>query len=342
MGENRDCENFRNLISLEIDREIHEQQRVLLEEHLDHCSECRQWERMLQSGLDGLDSDFSNVSVELEGLLNENLKTSDLVEPEPEVSNSSHRGGMESLKAVFVLLLGSVIFGWFLLNPIAQRESNPVLAEISGEALIETQGELSRFSSTETITRSVELNETVICKAGSVRLKDDQGFSATVNFDSSVRLMAPRTVRVLNGEVRFQLTPDRGPLEVVTDEVRVSVVGTEFLVRRWEKVNRTEVYVLTGEVMVQWGRRIPLPIRAEEWVEVSDRGFMFHSSPEPVRPQGSDEVQRPAAGIGGEQPEQERLFRDIPERKGTTGSPQRPLDMPIREAGGEDPDGEDG
>ena len=108
MGENRDCENFRNLISLEIDREIHEQQRILLEEHLDHCSECRQWERMLQSGLDGLDSDFSNVSVELEGLLNENLKTSDLVEPE--VSNSSHRGGMESLATPVPWVLNTLVF----------------------------------------------------------------------------------------------------------------------------------------------------------------------------------------------------------------------------------------
>ena len=84
MVENRDCENIRHLISLELDSEIHDQQRVQLESHLDHCKECREWERSLQSGLENFDSDFGEVSGELEDLIRRNLKTTDLSDPEPE------------------------------------------------------------------------------------------------------------------------------------------------------------------------------------------------------------------------------------------------------------------
>ena len=341
MVENRECENIRHLISLELDSEIHDQQRVQLESHLDHCKECREWERLLQSGLENIDTDFSEVSGELDDLLRENLKTSDLSDPEPEDTESRHGGGVAASRLSLVLMLIALTVIGYLMRSEKPTDRYPVTAEISGMALIESQGEVKNILGSETASLSFQVGETLTCNEGSARLLDDNGFEAQVAFDSVVTLRSPREFQVHRGEARFTLSPGEGGLKVSTEEVDVSVVGTEFIVRRWDKVGRTEVFVLAGEVMVQWGKRIPLPVRADEWVEVSGRGFMFHSSREPVQTQSGDSVSRPEAGIGGEQPASERLFRDIPKRTVVDEGEQKPLDMPLRGTKESDPDGED-
>lgn len=342
MVENRDCENIRHLISLELDSEIHDQQRVQLDAHLDDCKECREWERLLQSGLENIDTDFSEVSGELDDLLRENLKTSDLSDPEPEDTESRHGGGVAASRLSLVLMLIALTVIGYLMRSETPTDRYPVTAEISGMSLIESQGEVKNISGSEMASLSFQVGETLTCNEGSARLLDDNGFEAEVSFESVVTLRSPREFRIHRGEVRFTLNPGEGRLKVSTEEVDVSVVGTEFIVRRWDKVGRTEVFVLAGEVMVQWGKRIPLPVRADEWVEVSGRGFMFHSSREPVLTPSGDPISRPDAGIGGEQPDSERLFRDIPKRSVVDESDQKPLDMPLRQPKESNPDGEDG
>lgn len=342
MVENRECENIRHLISLELDSEIHDQQRFQLESHLDRCKECREWERLLQSGLENIDTDFSEVSGELDDLLRENLKTSDLSDPEPEDTESRHGGGVAASRLSLVLMLIALTVIGYLMRSEKPTDRYPVTAEISGMSLIESQGEVKNISGSETASLSFQVGETLTCNEGSARLLDDNGFEAQVSFDSVVTLRSPREFQVHRGEARFTLNPGEGGLKVSTEEVDVSVVGTEFIVRRWDKVGRTEVFVLAGEVMVQWGKRIPLPVRADEWVEVSGRGFMFHSSREPVLTPSGDPISRPDAGIGGEQPDSERLFRDIPKRSVVDESDQKPLDMPLRQPKESNPDGEDG
>ena len=342
MVENRECENIRHLISLELDSEIHDQQRVQLESHLDRCKECREWERLLQSGLENIDTDFSEVSGELDDLLRENLKTSDLSDPEPEDTEFRHGGGVAASRLSLVLMLIALTVIGYLMRSEKPTDRYPVTAEISGMSLIESQGEVKNISGSEKASLSFQVGETLNCKEGSARLLDYTGFEAQVSFDSVVTLRSPREFRIHRGEVRFTMSPGEGRLRVSTEEVDVSVVGTEFIVRRWDKVGRTEVFVLAGEVMVQWGKRIPLPVRADEWVEVSGRGFMFHSSREPVLTPSGDPISRPDAGIGGEQPDSERLFRDIPKRSVVDESDQKPLDMPLRQPKESNPDGEDG
>lgn len=341
MVENRDCENIRHLISLELDSEIHDQQRVQLESHLDHCKECREWERSLQSGLENFDSDFSEVSGELEDLIRQNLKTADLSDPEPEVTVSRHGGGVAASRLSLVLTLLSLTVVGYLMRSETSTDRFPVTAEISGVSLIERLGEATSISGTETVLFPLQVGETLTCKEGNARLADGKGFEAEILFDSVVALRSPRELQVQRGEARFFLSPGEGELKVITEEVEISVVGTEFLVRRWDKVGRTEVFVLAGEVMVQWGKRIPLPVRKNEWVEVSSRGFMFHSSREPVQTPSGDSISRPEAGIGGEQPDSERLFRDIPKSTVVDEEEQKPLDMPVLSPKKDsDPDGE--
>ena len=341
MVENRDCENIRHLISLELDSEIHDQQRTMLEAHLDQCADCREWERLLQSGLESIDSDFTEVSGELSDLIEENLRTADLADTHVEERVSRHGGGVVASKVSLVLMLLALVLTGVFLNRETQSERFPITVLISGESQFEFEGEISHVSSAIAEIMPLKIGESVTCKEGTARLQDENGFSADIDFNSKVRLNSSRVLEVIQGEARFSLKPGQGPLEVSTEEVRVFVTGTDFLVRRWDKVNRTEVFVLSGEVMVQWGKRIPLPVRTAEWVEVSDRGFMFHSSPEPVHSEGGEPVSRPGAGIGGEQPAQERLFRDIPERTNVGEVKQTPLDMPVKESKEVDPDGED-
>ena len=345
MANNKDCEIARHLISLELDGEINDQQNRILQSHLDICSECRNWESLLQSGLKSIDSDFNEVSGELDELLEANLRTLDLAPQEDIETTVNNSRGSDASKAVLAVVLMVVLLGGLLATMDSDEGVYPVTAEISGQVAVIHEGDVEEIETWESssIRRSFRVGDQISCQEGTAQLVDGLGFSAEVSFDTKVKLLSPRELCVLDGQVQFRLKPNHGPLKVTTDEVDIFVTGTEFLVRRWASVNRTEVYVLSGEVMVQWGKRIPLPVRGDEWVEVSDGGFMFHSSPEPILGEGNKAAQRPAAGISGQQPEEAgtRLFRDIPTRKVTVNDSVGPLDVPLNESADQGPDGED-
>jgi ferric-dicitrate binding protein FerR (iron transport regulator) len=56
----------------------------------------------------------------------------------------------------------------------------------------------------------------------------------------------------LIGEGYFEVTPDRlTPFIVQTNEAKITVVGTQFNVRAWEKSNKLVVAVTEGKVLLQ-------------------------------------------------------------------------------------------
>lgn len=345
MVNKKECENIRHLISLELDGEINDQQNRILEDHLDLCSECRNWEVLLQSGLESIDTNFSEVSGELNELLQANLNTLDLAPQEDHESAISGNRRADSSKAILAVVLMVVLLGGLLATMDFEEGAYPVSANISGQVAFIQGTDIEKIETKESssIKRAFRDGDQISSQNGTAQLDDGLGFSAEISTQTQVKLLAQRELNVIDGQVRFRLKPNHGPLKVVTDEVDIFVTGTEFLVRRWASVNRTEVFVLSGQVMVQWGKRIPLPVRSAEWVEVSEVGFMFHSSPEPVLVEENKAVQRPAAGIGGRQPDEEgtRLFRDIPVREAAEQESGGPLDMPLNELNPQSPDGED-
>ncbi len=339
-----DCEKVRDLISLDFDGEITDPQRSILEAHLDVCTECRKWEQSLQSGLESIDSDYNLVSGELGGLLKDSLRSEDLQPYSHDEQKEVIEGGLairRALTAIAVLLIG--IFG-FVMTMDFDRGIGLLTSDAGGEVWISRGADRIPVSETDSSSTpsTIYPGDRLESVNGFVTLRDSSGLKANVSGVTILDCISNRRLRVVEGEVRFQLEHGQGPLEVVTKEVGIIVSGTEFVVRRWSKLGRTEVFVLSGEVMVQWAKRIPLPVRRDEWIEVSDQGFMFHSSPEPVQPLNSDPVPRPSAGIGGARPQEQgvRLFRDIPSRVVPDETRTGPLDMPV-EPSENDPDGDD-
>ena len=71
--------------------------------------------------VENFDSDFSEVSGELEDLIRQNLKTADPSDPEPEESVSRHRGGVAASRLSLVLtLLPLTVVGYLM-----RSESSP-------------------------------------------------------------------------------------------------------------------------------------------------------------------------------------------------------------------------
>ena len=254
--------------------------------------------------------------------------------------------GLSFLGVLFFLEYLEPAFG-FLGFFLTENEDYAMEAEVidasGGGWVLRGDERISLSATNSSDPYSLAFGDQLQSLEGTITLGDSAGLNVRISGDSSVRCIANREFQVIDGEAYFQLAHGRGPLKVMTDEVLVSVSGTEFLVRRWKDLGRTEVYVLDGEVMVQWGKRIPLPVRQEEWVEVSGRGFMFHSSPEPIQVPDLEPVARPAAGIGGAEQKKDgvRIFGDIPKRTRSSDHQSGPLDMPINDSDSGSPDGED-
>ena len=152
-------------------------------------------------------------------------------------------------------------------------------------------------------------------------------------------------ISLVEGAARFAVPKGLGGFEVITDEVKVSVIGTVFEVQRWASVPRSEVLVLEGSVAVVRGDRIPLPLRVGERVEVTSQGLMFHA----VRVEREGEKPFPRARLGvGEKSKSKATAAKKPSRTPDSDNPVEPrtegnvpLDLPVNQRREVDPDGED-
>ncbi|MDG1454903.1 MAG: FecR domain-containing protein [Planctomycetota bacterium] len=296
----RSCETVRDLISLEMDGEIPADQQQFLESHLDICSDCRRWSASLHDGVHSLKSDVGELSGELDSLIRDSLNAEDLLGADSDLQRnqaSEKAAPVLALSAFAILVLIAVTstllfdFGSPNRTPVGVVSGFGEITRADG-LLIESNG--VDFNGTMKLMRG----DTIVATEGGVRVLEFLGEIVDLDEGTILRYQGPRLFEVLQGKAEFSVPSGGSRFVVKTQELSVEVVGTKFSVQRWSSKQQSEVRVQEGQVMIQWGKRIPLPVVEGEWVEVNSSGFMFHSVPRSIERDDQENVQRPAARIG--------------------------------------------
>ncbi len=336
MNPQPDCDLIRRWISLSRDQELVPGWQERVDDHLDHCSDCRLWHEDLDSGLSDFDQGFDDVVGEIEQLLKGHLSADQLDnDSEPvEVVKAADRAAPRLVAVVTLLLLSIGLISWWLLpqggSLLAIRSAGPITIIELGEQEITLRPSMADVP--------VKVGETITCSDGVATLIDPAGRTMTMNAESTLEVESSHSINLKRGVVRFEVTPAGKNFLVSTPEVAVLVTGTAFEVERWPARFRTEVRILEGEVEVTRDSNIALPLGAGEKVEVArNGGWMFHAA----RPLEEGQAPLPAARLGtpagidrapfpvDEEPEPQ------PDR-----SPNTPLDLPRQhnEDDGDEPD----
>ena len=352
MNPQPECHLIRRWISQLEDQELPPERVAILESHLDHCSGCRNWYKEFQHGMDALDLGVVKVSGEIDRLLTGTLVPSKLSPPgeSEEIARAADRAAPRlAALAAGVLVLISIVawavfpgFRWDALWRGSATVGNMSLASLQDDFLIEIDGE-ERDLSQDGATGIIEIGRTVRCRSGAGEIGDADGRVITISAGTYLTLTGESSVTLIDGSARFFVPPGKGGLVVITEEVTTRVLGTTFEVQRWASRHRSEVRVIEGSVAVVRGERIPLPLRVGERVEVTRQGLMFHA----LRSEGETALPRASLGWpvegqtdGNEAPPAIESNRP-PEREERSREGNLPLDLPVNQRRGADPDGED-
>jgi len=347
-----ECHLIRRWISQLEDQELPPERVTILESHLDHCSGCRNWYEEFQHGMDALDLGVVKVSGEIDQLLTGTLVPSKLSPPgeSEEITRAADRAAprLAALAAGVLVLISIVAWGifpgfrWDALWRGSAPAGNLSLASLQDDSLIEIDGQEQDLSQ-DGATGMVEIGTTIRCRSGAGEIVDSAGRVITISAGTYLVLTSESSVTLINGLARFEVPPGKGGLVVITEEVTTRVLGTTFEVERWASRYRSEVRVIDGSVAVVRGERIPLPLHTGERVEVTRHGLMFHA----LRSEGATPLPRASLGgavegqiDGNEAPP--AIDRNRPgEREEPSREGNLPLDLPVNQRRGGDPDGED-
>jgi len=354
MNSEPQCHLVRRWISQLEDQELPSERVQILESHLDRCSDCREWYEEFQRGMDALGLGVDKVSGELDQLLMGTLdpgKLSPPVESE-ETARAADRAAprLAALAAGVLVMISFVAWGvfsgfsfdapWRDVSASGQLS----LTSLEGELRIDVDDE-EFVVEQDGDAQMVEIGRTVRCRSGVGKIVDRDGRTITISAGSWIVLTANTSVTLIDGSATFHVPRHKGGLVVITDEVTTNVLGTTFVVQRWALRQRSEVRVTEGSVSVVRGERIPLPLRAGERVEVTSNGLMFHA----VRNEAEGQAPLPRASLGGALENRSVEGGGVLPADESGGGARReqrregrlPLDVPVQQRQGADPDGED-
>ena len=210
------------------------------------------------------------------------------------------------VRAGVVSAAAAVLLAFFLILPSA---TPPAVAFAEGDLIVEHDGEVVKVKAGETIP------EGAVVRNGNgkvVSVKTPKGSRIFLGVGSAFRLVDQKLwqVGLLSGQVRVKVNKE--PFCVVCNGVKVSVCGTDFVVRRYGA--GVEVEVFEGRVRFESAGKVV-------FLKAGDMGFARWGAP-PFIPSRTSTAKRPSVPL--EEPLPQKPVSLSPQ-----GKPPAPLDLPV-------------
>ena len=210
------------------------------------------------------------------------------------------------VRAGVVSAAAAVLLAFFLIFP---STTPPAVAFAEGDLIVEHNGEVVRVKAGERIP------EGAVVRNGNgkvVSVKTPKGSRILLGVGSAFRLVDHKLwqLGLLSGQVRVKV--DKEPFSVVCNGVRVSVCGTDFVVRRYGA--GVEVEVFEGRVRFESAGKAV-------FLKAGDMGFARWGAP-PFVASHTPAVKHPSVPL-------EKPLPRKPVSLSPQGKPPAPLDLPV-------------
>lgn len=166
---------------------------------------------------------------------------------------------------VYLAAAAALILSFVILKPANTPEVIAKVSNINGVISLIRDGEsLPLTKGMEVLNQDILLNE----GSGTVKLNDNS--EVTVYLDTELKLKKENEdwlFLLSKGKVMANVTPQKGQFRVVTNDLEVSVVGTQFTVSKMNEVSHLKVF--EGKVRAQHKNGEPFLLTANQEFKVN-------------------------------------------------------------------------